>query len=156
MTRILCAANTHIPTPSSDNAVRRQRGVTLMELLIVLAIMALATGLAAPVMRSSAETRAFDNGVKLLVSDLRRVRDAAERQGTVSDVELTEAGYRTQDGDLDREWPRGFKVIATPNSDFVRLGGTPWSVGSTIAVTDGTRHRIITIEPFIGRIESDD
>jgi len=88
-----------VPRPPCD-AGTRQSGFSLFELIVVLMIVAIASGLAAPGIKSGWRAREVRTGTRSLAAVMRGLRERAVRRGIEQELVLEEDGqtYSWSDG----------------------------------------------------------
>jgi len=127
--------------------VRQRRGFTLLELLVVLALVALVTGLVAPgAMRSlaAAEARGAADDARALLEGL---PVEAFRDGHAKLLDSTALTARARSLE---SWPRGWSLKAEP---ALQYGPTGVASGGTVQVRDAERVAAMwAVEPVTGRV----
>ncbi|MBO6797774.1 prepilin-type N-terminal cleavage/methylation domain-containing protein [Maricaulis sp.] len=140
-----------------------QAGVTLVEVLAVLVIVALATSLVVPRLVANSTARNMDRHAEILVADLRRANIEARALASPIFVDVDEDGYSIELLSIERDW--GPEIQA---SWRVRRGAA-WQAVSRLELTgrrlgrkevlirlqrdDLTRE--VRIEPLTGRVSFD-
>ncbi|MGJ3230778.1 MAG: GspH/FimT family pseudopilin [Oceanicaulis sp.] len=84
---------------------RSDAGFTLLEMLVALAIGALAAGALAGLTRTISPALELSRAADQIAADLTRARAEARRTGRPVAVQLDEAGYRIEALDLAEAWP---------------------------------------------------
>ncbi|MDD3445554.1 MAG: prepilin-type N-terminal cleavage/methylation domain-containing protein [Zavarzinia sp.] len=129
-----------------------ERGATLIEAMVVLAIMSLGTLLVFPTFDRLAQAGALRQTAERLAADLRRTRAAALSAGTPASL-VPEAGgvaYRIG-ADRRRDLPRGFTLAGAAAVTFFPDGTAR---GSGLVV-EGTGRRVaIRVDPVTGAVTS--
>jgi len=95
-------------TPTSLSSASSQRGFTLLELILVMGIVALAAALVAPNL-TSLDSRNFDAQLRDLGAQLNYARRNAIVSGQVSSIELRAQDVQTTDA--HNSAPRGKPVV---------------------------------------------
>ncbi|HUF57701.1 MAG TPA: GspH/FimT family protein [Thermohalobaculum sp.] len=149
-----------MPTSSAGRA-RRQRGLTLVELLVVLAVIAMVAVLAAPRFGSLAPGFALRESAEALRGDLRLTRNTAVRENRETVLVIdTDTGT----------WSAGARAGALPDgtavelvaarqeqADAARAGirfhpdGT--STGGTVTLAGEARTLVVSVDWFDGHVE---
>ena len=147
-------------SPVASHAPETQSGITLVEVLAVLVIIALATTLTLPRIISNSSAGNLDWTAERLVADLRRSNIEARSQARAVVVEIGEGGYAIDAISIRRAW--GGEVSAS----WQQRGRDDWLEMSRLELTGRTlgreevrirlrrdRHvRDIVIEPLTGRV----
>ena len=139
-----------------------QRGVTLLELLIVLAIMALIAGLALPLFGNGVSTTELRSSARQLAAGLRTARTEALAQRRETFLVLDVAGKRFKVDQDPREHrlPAGVELkLFTAQNDLVdattgaiRFFPDGGSNGGRITVAAGTRKYEVDVDWLTGRV----
>lgn len=132
------------------------RGYSLLELLVVLAIMALIVAAAAPAIGGAVERMTLRSDVRTLSSELRRLREQAlDRQ---ADIALTVSGLAgneltASDGSTIALAPgTRLQILSTGNKRVI----IAWdgSISGAVRVARGRTSADIIAEPLTGRLIS--
>lgn len=151
-------------SPAADTSRQcAERGVTLFELLIALAILAVAAGFVGSAMGRSLEGRAFDRTVRTVADDLRRGRLAALESGEPVLVEVDEDGYRIAREAIERRWPEDVTADWRAMRDGRRIATDRFTIGSDriaalhlqVAITRGERRRVVIMDPVTARVHDE-
>jgi len=141
----------------------RVRGVTLVEMLIVVTIVGLIAGIAFPAVSSGLESLRLRSASDSLVSFLNSALNRAERRQEVAEISISvqeNAVYLTTPS-LSREldmpsgvtiravWPKLADEIQGPRRFLLLPGGTVPRIGIEIANRKGTR-RLVRVDPMTG------
>lgn len=137
----------------------------LIELLVVLAILALAASLALPFLRRDSGAAEAKAAARILVADLRWLRQQALGSGreTALTLDLDARQYRRSVDDLVREFPAAVRFSHRPANPadrdgpaVIRFFSDGGSDGGEIVLAYGARrHSVRVLWPF-GRIEAGD
>ena len=140
----------------------RQRGFTLLELMVVLAILALATLLALPAGTAVLQRTSLDTAARDLGDDLVRARALAIERQDETVLRLDAAGRRWQVGDgpvrdasaavdgLDLALPEaGRDAAGVPAVRFFAEGA---STGGRLVLRRGGRRETVTVDWLTGRV----
>ena len=120
--------------------MQRQRGLTLLELLVVLAIIAISTAGVALAMRDSAQTQ-LEREAQRLIAKLETARVQSRAQGVPLIWRVTESGF----------------VVETPllGADFVAqnvdwlTAGMSAEISANVSTANGARNIALGPEPII-------
>ncbi|HEY1326610.1 MAG TPA: GspH/FimT family pseudopilin [Casimicrobiaceae bacterium] len=144
------------------SASYRQRGVTLLELLIVLALMALIAGIALPMLGNGVSTTELRNSARQLAAGLRTARSEAVSQRRETFLVLDVAGKRFKVDRDPREYPlpKGVQLklftaqndIVDANVGSIRFFPDGGSNGGRITVASGTRKYEVDVDWLTGRV----
>ena len=143
----------------------RRRGVTLLEMLIVLALIGLLAGLTFPSVSSGVDTLRLSSAGTSLASFLNGALNRAERrqQAVEITIDLRENAVlmRSTESGFERrlEMPTGVRIVSVlppeivesgqPRRFVVHSGGTAPRLGVELAGNRGAR-RIVRIDPITG------
>jgi general secretion pathway protein H len=140
----------------------RYKGFTLLEILIVLAIMAFATALVMPMFGSGVSTVELRNSARQLASGLRSARSEAIAQRRETFLLLDVAQRRFRAGSDPREYtlPRNLELkLFTAQNDLVddKIGSIRFfpdggSNGGRITVGSGQRKYEVDVDWLTGRV----
>lgn len=137
--------------------------MSLLELLIAMAVMAIAASFAIASIGGSNRERQFDQAAELLVHDLRQARLSALIDGETRQVLAGESGYRISGEDAARRWPGGVEVRWEveragrwlPTDRFSITGARTPMLHARIVLERDERRRVVTIDPVSGRVHDD-
>ncbi|MGE5415979.1 MAG: Tfp pilus assembly protein FimT/FimU [Acidobacteriota bacterium] len=139
----------------------RSRGFTLVELMIVIAVIAIVTAFAIPNFRPVLEESRAEEGVQVLQSSLRAAREIARAQGDV-EVSLIGTGYTVKSvADptkvyVNKSLPYRVRFQAAYTFLFKANGSTSLTPGTqlTIVLTDDNgSQRDLKVNADTGRVE---
>ncbi|MDB2376495.1 prepilin-type N-terminal cleavage/methylation domain-containing protein [Gammaproteobacteria bacterium] len=155
-------------TPTSLSSASSQRGFTLLELILVMGIVALAAALVAPNL-TGLDSRSFDAQLRDLGAQLNYARRNAIVSGQVSMIELRAQDVQTPDADTIQPhagnlWSSNSISLAFSADDrreadyepidslvvsFYPEGGT---TGGRLKLSQETQRAWVAIDSFTGRI----
>ena len=148
-----------IPSPCPAT---RQRGVTLLELLVVLALMALLATVTLPLLGSGVSTTAMKGAARELAAGLRQARSEAmaSRRETLVMIDLEGRRFVVGDEPKPRMMPGGIEVkLFTAQMDIVndKVGGIRFypdggSNGGRVTLAAGERKFEVDIDWLTGRV----
>ncbi|MEL7028212.1 MAG: prepilin-type N-terminal cleavage/methylation domain-containing protein [Pseudomonadota bacterium] len=146
-----------MPTSARDNRAHptRECGFTLLELLIVLAVMALGTGLAAASLTVNASDRALRLASETLEADFKAARLAARTSGAPVSIAFQEASYSIAALNVARDAGRGvsFAVEGVEVQEIVFAPGVDVA-GKRVRLSAKRGAQIVEAAPMTGRITS--
>jgi len=147
---------------STRVAPTRQRGVTLLEILIVLALMALLAGIALPMLGSGVSTTELRGSARQLAAGLRSARSEALAQRRETFLLLDVAGkrFKVDQDPREHKLPAGVELkLFTAQNDLVdgttgaiRFFPDGGSNGGRITVAAGTRKFEVDVDWLTGRV----
>ena len=163
MTPTLLAGATNRLRSSSRSAGSRNSGVTLIELLIVLTLIALVTGISYPSAAAGVESLRLRSVSDQVVSFLNTAIDRAGRREQVIEVWIAPKDNvliaRSPDLEFSRrlELPAGYRILSVlpaaevdpdqPRRFLMYPGGTIPRIGVEIANREGNK-RMVSVDPF--------
>jgi len=143
----------------------REKGVTLIEMMIVATLIALIAGLAYPSIAAGFDSLRLRSASNSIVSFLDTALDRAERRQQVVEIRIAprESSIVARSADLGfvrrLDIPEEIHIVAVtptiegdadePRRFLVYPGGTVPHIGVDLANQDG-RHRKVTIDPITG------
>jgi general secretion pathway protein H len=147
----------------SGSAAMRRNGFTMMELLIVLAIMALVSAIVVPqIMGSGVSTGALRGGARELAAGLRYARSeaVARRRETFVAIDLAGRRFKVADDPAEHQLPKDAELkLFTAQADLVndttgaiRFYPDGGSNGGRITIASGERKYDIDIDWLTGRV----
>jgi general secretion pathway protein H len=128
-----------------------EAGFTLLETLVVVAIMAMVTAIIAPNMMKSMDTLTLHESARLLQADLRVARATAIRTGQKVDLEATNGGR-------EYDWIGGSRIL--PPSVALKMSNklTIFPDGSvdpaSITLTSRQRDIALAVDPVTGAVSA--
>jgi prepilin-type N-terminal cleavage/methylation domain-containing protein len=136
---------------SENNKNKHQRGVTLFELLIVLALIALMTAIASANISGASTQRVISTAAHQMRADFIHARMQADATNSSIAIHLGETGYAIPALNINRTLPRKIRV-RHEGGDVIMLGPGSWFRGYTIRLTQGSASASITITPLTRKI----
>ena len=143
-------------------ATRNARGVTLLELLIVLVIMGFVAALAVPVFRGGVSTTDLKVAAREVAAGLRLARGQAiaQKQQSVLEIDVTARAFRVLPDPRVHSLPSGIDIkLFTAASDLVsdRVGAIRFypdggSNGGRITLAAGERKYDVDVDWLTGRV----
>jgi prepilin-type N-terminal cleavage/methylation domain-containing protein len=141
-----------------------RRAFTLIELILVAAIVAVISGIAIPRYSSSLSNFRARTAARRLVADLALAQSQARASSAKKEIEFTQTGYTIKgiaglDGKAtytvalsEDPYHARIKLTFNPDSSVLTFDGYGWpDRGGTIQVTSGSSTREITIDGTSGR-----
>jgi len=130
-----------------------EAGLTLVETLIAVAILSLATGVAGGVIGALSPRLVVERAVDQLLVDLKRARLEAETAGTPVVLRIEPDGYVVNALKLERKFQSGISVH-WENDELNAFAFNPGfaQLGSAITLTKGRYAAEVSIAPVSGRI----
>lgn len=130
-----------------------EAGMTLVETLVALAVLSLATGVAAGAVGALSPRLAVERAADQLIVDLKRARLEAETTGAPINIDINAHGYgisalqigRIHQSDLTVRWNDGNTDLFAFNPGFDQSG-------SDITISKGKYSAKIEIAPISGKI----
>lgn len=134
-------------------AARRQSeaGFTLLEALVVLAILGLATGISFPAVGAAMRYQDFLDGATRFEAALRNARADAMRRGVSVRFAVSSDQREFAAGPVTDRLPE--RLRATPRAGGVTFYPDGTASGGEVAVEDGVRTRRWRVRPTTGLIE---
>lgn len=141
---------------------RGRRGFTLLELMVVLVILALAVGLTPPLFRAAVPSARLKAAAQDLAGSLRLVRNLAVSRGEAAQLALDPESrtYRFAAARRPRTLPAGVEVRAEPasrrSSDPAPLVFTFFADGSSLGgaarLSAGKQAYLVEVDPVRGSV----
>jgi general secretion pathway protein H len=140
-----------------------QSGFTLLELLVVLAILALATALIPPFLNGGKDAAAFKSSVREVAAALRETRSlaiAGNRSETFT-VDVGRGQYRVANG-VARSLPNGIhislltitKEVITDETASIRFFPDGSSTGGHVTFAQGRRQSDVSVDWLSGQVST--
>ena len=150
----------------SRDARARQGGFSLFELIVVLMVVAVASGFAAPAIQSGWRAREVRSGTRTLAGLMRGLRERAVRQGVEQELVLDPDGQTFSWGDKESTLPGGATITAIrggwPDQDgrvhvlFYPNGGSS-GVAFIIGQAEGDSLQFgVRVDPLLGSVVVED
>jgi prepilin-type N-terminal cleavage/methylation domain-containing protein len=158
-----------MPTSSVGTTNRSHRGVTLIEMMVVVAIMALIAGISFPAVVSGIESMRLSQATRSVVQFLNAGLNRAERRQTVVEVTISKADnalwLRSTEAGFEKklDLPDGVRIVDVlprladiagaemdgPRTFAIFPGGTTPKFGVQLANRRGTQ-RLVSVDPITG------
>ena len=133
----------------------RQAGVTLVEMLVVVAIVAIITGISLPAMTSGLDSIRLKSAGDSVGSFLNAAMNRVDRRQEVLELVIdpkqnqlvllsTEAGFRRA-----LELPASITLVGEERRLMLMPGGPPPRVAITLSSSKG-RHKLVRLDPITG------
>ncbi|GJL95263.1 MAG: hypothetical protein DHS20C05_16680 [Hyphococcus sp.] len=141
-------------TPTSANAEQSQeRGLTLFELLIVLALLGLMGLMAVSSVRASSPKLSVKTTAEQLLADLKRARIETESTGAPIDIVIEKEGYAIETLNVARTLPHGVNLsVANSTQSRLTIGPGYWLSGYEIEISKGDASAKLSIAPVTRRM----
>lgn len=130
----------------------RQRGVTLVELLIALSVLSMSALIAASAMNAGLPQHAVNQAAELLVSDLKRARLDAGKTGEDRIIRISADSYELAGGEV-RHPGRGVTLETDAAQREIAFSRSFAHQGGAVTVTKGDRRAVIIVHPITGKVE---
>ena len=147
---------------ASRSAARRQRGVTLLELLVVLSIMAIISALVIPMFGSGVSTTDMKSATRAVAAGLRLARSEAlaTRLETTVTVDLERRSFRVSRDPREVALPKAIELklytaqsdIASERSGAIRFFPDGGSNGGRVTLASGERKFEVDVDWLTGRV----
>jgi general secretion pathway protein H len=149
-----------VPLPNA--IARRPRGVTLLELLIVMALMAILAGVVMPMFGGGVSTTELRSSARQIAAGLRSARSEALAQRRETFLVLDVAGkrFKVDQDPREHKLPSGVDLkLFTAQNDLVdastgaiRFFPDGGSNGGRITIAAGTRKYEVDVDWLTGRV----
>ena len=140
----------------------RQRGLTLLELIIVIALMALLAGVTLPMFGPGVSTSALRSSARQVAAGLRTARSEAlaQRRETFLTVDVAGKRFKVDQETVEHKLPDGISIkLFTAQNDLVdnNIGSIRFfpdggSNGGRITVASGERKFDVDVDWLTGRV----
>jgi len=143
-----------------------RRGFTLLEVIVVLAILAITAGVVAPALFRATRQDDLTHATSEITTLLGRARLAAVERGTPVSVTLTpesgeyavtiERGDTTallEEGTLDLDG--GVRLVSTVRRPQFRFDPLGTAEGDSVSVLGPTGHRVVALDRWTGEVTRD-
>lgn len=137
---------------SASNKKDLQKGVTLFELLIVLALIAIITTISGANIRGGSNQRMIMAAAQQMRADLIQARAEADAINAPIAIHLREFDYSIPDLNISRTLPRNMQIRYGENNVII-IGPGSWLREYEILLTQGNADATIVIAPLTRRIE---
>ncbi len=147
-------AHANLTVADAGMTQTKERGFTIVELLTVLAILAISLGLAVPRLSNLLLTLRLDRATRTLVRDLLFARSAAQAGGERHLVSFTAQGYsihRTSTALRSASLPPGVSVDALVSSRVIWFSPSGRSSGGFVRLRAGTRVKTVRVTAASGQ-----
>lgn len=140
-------------TSSKDRV--RQEGVSVVELLAVLAVLSIAAGSAAGFVRAASPTIVLKSTRAMLENDLKAARNTALAKGIQLSAQIDSTGYRFSERQISRAWPKGVTAFdeATQEIEIIFFDDGS-SNGGVVTLSKGQQEAQIIINAITGRVHA--
>jgi len=142
--------------------ILRQRGLTLLELIIVIALMALLAGITLPMFGPGVSTSALRSSARQVAAGLRTARSEAlaQRRETFLTVDVAGKRFRVDQEAVEHKLPDGVSIkLFTAQNDLVdgnvgaiRFFPDGGSNGGRITLAAGERKFEVDVDWLTGRV----
>lgn len=140
----------------------RRNGFTMMELLIVLAIMAFVASMTIPMIGSGVSNGALKGAARELAAGLRFARSeaVAKRHETFVAIDLAGRRFKVADDPAEHQLPKGAEIklftaqadIVNESTGAIRFFPDGGSNGGRVTIASGERKYDIDVDWLTGRI----
>ncbi len=142
----------------------RSRGFTLIELMVVIAIMAALAAAFPLAMNRFVAARRVDAAARQLVADIRLAQARSVSSGKPVAIEPTAHGYQivalsgtAPETVSSRDWRSSTaltieRLDGSPSADRLRVFADGSSTGAKFTISDGARSRVVRVSELTGRV----
>jgi prepilin-type N-terminal cleavage/methylation domain-containing protein len=147
-----------MPTSSVGKIIKTERGITLIEMLVVVTIVALVAGISYPSIAAGLDSLRLRSASDSIVAFLNTALDRAERRQEAVEIRISPKdnglSARSASGEFarDLQLPKNVR-IANPvelRQFLLYPGGSVPAMTVDLATADGRRHRVVSIDPITG------
>ncbi|WP_031555904.1 pilus assembly FimT family protein [Parvularcula oceani] len=131
-----------------------QFGFTLFELLIVLAVLAAATGIVGFALQGNGSSMTVRGAADRFASDLSRVATAARATGEAMTVELATDGYTATALGIDVRLSRGVSLSSSAGTSLT-FYPDGYAQPVSVVLRRGEIQKVVSIEAYTGRIRAE-
>jgi len=138
-----------------QNAKNTQNGMSLVELLVVLAILSLSAASAVGLIRNTSPSLALKSVQGSLINDLKAERQKALANGIISSISFNQEGYEIKRTNSQKKWPRGITLEAEiGNSTTLIFFEDGSSNGLSFKLNKNTHSMLIFVNPLSGAVSN--
>lgn len=138
-----------------QNAKNTQNGMSLVELLVVLAILSLSAASAVGLIRNTSPSLALKSVQGSLINDLKAERQKALANGIISSISFNQEGYEIKRTNSQKKWPRGITLEAEiGNSTTLIFFEDGSSNGLSFKLNKNTHSTLIFVNPLSGAVSN--
>ncbi|MEL7485974.1 MAG: prepilin-type N-terminal cleavage/methylation domain-containing protein [Pseudomonadota bacterium] len=130
----------------------QQRGLTLLEMIVALAIVSLATTIIANASISRSSRFVLSKTATEFAVDLRRSRQLARNANRAVVVSFYERGYYVRALDLEKSWPKGVEIETLQNPSEITFSPSPTLDRHEFVLRVRDRTATVSVAPLTGEV----